>query len=560
MWNNRCIWHSLFIALLMLLMTPLNGQSDGLKDTLVVGFDENYPPLQYINSQGEPDGFDIDLIKLVAKKAGFKFVFKYGPWFEIQKKLISGEVDIVPGMYINRGRNDDVLFSLPTLITAHEFYVRSDSPLNSLNDVRTHHGIRIIIQNVKVLKEYLLSISSEAELIYVESPLEGFQKLSLGYGDCLFMPDIVAENYFKTFPADNIQKTGIKVLYREYAIATNIKLVGINEKINLALDELSNDESYSSIQKKWFLQADTKVSRRSYLILLIFVAFLIMVLTASVLWTWSLRVSVRKKTILLNQELIDKSETERLLKVEKQKAEEADRLKSSFLANMSHEIRTPMNAIIGFGELLIDKDLSIEDREKYVSHINGNGQILLNLINDIIDVSKIEAGLLNMTEAPFKLLRVLKEIEVVVDQQIEKKHKGAVVFVTDFSDQDSIWITSDEVRFKQIFYNLLSNANKFTFSGEILFGYQKISSEIVRFYVKDTGIGIPKNKQEIVFSRFRQIDEGTNRAYEGSGLGLFITKTLVELLGGSIILISEPDIGSEFVVDLPIAGCRKNLA
>lgn len=537
-----------FVIVFVLASSAQNTQATS--QVLKVGFDKNYPPLQFLNSKGEPDGYDIELLRLIADKADLNLEFISGSWYEINAKLSTGEIDIIPGMYINPGRQDDVIFSIPTLITAHEFFSLESSEINSLNDIRIRKDIRIIIQNVKVLKDYIYTVNPDAELIFVENALEGFNKLSLGYGDCLFLPDMISSYYFASFPAKNIRKSGIKLLYREYAIAANANSGDLIEKINAGLDLLGKEDTYVKLQSKWIDDKSSKNNRRFQYLFLISLVVLVLVIFLGLLWGWTLRVNVRKKTFLLNRQLIEKSQTEQLLIIEKQKAEEADRLKSAFLANMSHEIRTPMNAIIGFGELLYDKNLSEEDHQKYINHINANGQVLLNLINDIIDVSKIEAQQLSIISSPFELIRALKEIVVVVEQQIKKKHKDAVVFNAEFIEDD-FWMISDEVRFKQIFYNLLSNANKFTSSGSISFGYTMINDRLLRFYVKDTGIGIPQNKLDVIFNRFRQIDEGTNRAFDGSGLGLYITKTLVELLGGKISVESEPGKGSTFIVDLP---------
>lgn len=244
------------------------------------------------------------------------------------------------------------------------------------------------------------------------------------------------------------------------------------------------------------------------------------------------------------------------LKREKAKAEQSDKLKSSFLANMSHEIRTPMNAIIGFSDLLASDELDEKDRKEYIRHIRNSGELLLNIINDIIDIAKIEAGEVKIIRQDCNINEMLHEA-FVTHQDILKRSKKDQYIQLKLSKgtENNFLIKSDPFRIKQIVSNLISNAIKFTDYGEINFGYQLNQGEIL-FYVKDTGIGMPSDKIEIVFERFRQIEDSSVRNYGGTGLGLSITKNLIELLGGKIWLESEEKKGSVFYFTLPVKDMR----
>lgn len=237
-------------------------------------------------------------------------------------------------------------------------------------------------------------------------------------------------------------------------------------------------------------------------------------------------------------------------------AEEADLLKSNFLANMSHEIRTPMNGILGFAQLMQGLDDSdSEKRARYLDIITHNGVMLVNLIDDIIDLAKIEAGQLalnktqvNIDDIMFDLYTFFNEIKY----NQEKEH--ITIRILNLNDDENNIFYTDGMRVRQIMSNLISNALKFTEEGVVEFGYVNLRDERkLRFYVKDTGIGIPHDKLDIIFDRFRQVEEGSTRKYGGTGIGLFISKHLVQMLGGDIWVETEANKGSVFYFELPYA-------
>lgn len=236
----------------------------------------------------------------------------------------------------------------------------------------------------------------------------------------------------------------------------------------------------------------------------------------------------------------------------RKKAEAGDRMKSEFLANMSHEIRTPLNGIVGFSTMLDRESLSPEKKEKYLRLIRSSTNQLLTLVNDIIDVTKIEAGQLRVSTKNVNIDQLLEELKAHYNQQVMITGKEDLVIRKLPVEPDmERQILTDETRLRQVFINLMDNALKFTEEGEISFGYQPSQSKEITFFVRDTGRGIPKTQLKNIFKRFQQTSEGEKEKYEGTGLGLFISKGIIELLGGHIHVSSQRGKGSEFRFTLP---------
>ena len=229
-------------------------------------------------------------------------------------------------------------------------------------------------------------------------------------------------------------------------------------------------------------------------------------------------------------------------------AEESDRLKAAFIANISHEIRTPMNGILGFSELLKDPQLSGEEQAEYINLIHESGQRMLNLVNDLMDISKIDAKevKLEITETPVN--QILRDLKAFFTLEANKKGLR-LTCTTGLSDRESI-IHTDSVKLNQIVTNLIQNALKFTPKGGIDFGYSKKES-MLEFYCIDSGIGVPLDQKEKIFERFQQANISLTRNHEGSGLGLSITKAFVEMLGGKIRVETSEGAGSNFTFTLP---------
>jgi hypothetical protein len=257
--------------------------------------------------------------------------------------------------------------------------------------------------------------------------------------------------------------------------------------------------------------------------------------------------------VTIAENISEKKKNEEELIKAKEKAEESDRLKSAFLANISHEIRTPMNGILGFAELLKEPDLTHENKKEFLEVIEKSGQRMLNIINDLMDISKIEAGETTLRTRKTNINKMFHELHLFFKPEGEQKN-----IALDFHcglPEEECFLEIDDTKLNQILTNLIKNALKFTDKGSIRFGYHKKES-LLEFFVSDTGPGISPDQKDLIFERFRQSSLNLTRKYEGAGLGLAISKAYIELQGGSIWIESELGKGSTFFFTLP---CQLNL-
>jgi len=275
----------------------------------------------------------------------------------------------------------------------------------------------------------------------------------------------------------------------------------------------------------------------------------------SVIWVESTMSFLRKDNgeatgiLVISRDITERKRINQELVTALQRAEESDRLKSAFLANMSHEIRTPMNGILGFTDLLRTPEMPYAEQMRLLDIVEQSGHRLFNLINDLIDISRIESGQMPVYPEEVALKGLFDELHQFFSHDAHKK--GLQLEFLPDSASDTPLITIDKTKLHSIMSNLIKNAIKFTEQGQITFGYQ-FTRHDVSMFVEDTGIGIPADKTRMIFDRFGQADLSFQRGYEGAGLGLSISKAYVEMLGGTIHVASTVGKGSKFMVTIPL--------
>jgi len=428
--------------------------------------------------------------------------------------------------------------------------------------MKTKHRILIVDDNEAIhsdFKKILIDTNYNEELEEIEGTLFGTKKStkSLSYQ---YVIDDAYQGEEAVEKVDKAAEEGFPyaVIYMDVRMPPGMDGVQATEKIwekhpnvEMVIASAYSDYSWDKILEK-FGQTDKLLFVKKP-----FNIIVIKQLTLSLITKWDIARKNREYMEHLETQVKERTvELQELLKhmtMLKEKAEESDRLKSAFLANMSHEIRSPMNTIIGFTELLARNKLPEDKRKKYLSFINTSGKSLLNLINDIICIAKIEAGVIDLQVESFPLNSLLDELKELFQAELDGNGITGVDIVFDNSTNktENLIIHTDRERLKQIITNLFSNAMKFTKYGTIGIGFKVEVNNTLRFYVKDTGIGIKENDLEMIFGRFKQARDSSSEISNGTGLGLAISKNLVEMLGGTIGVVSEFGKGSEFYFTLP---------
>ncbi len=515
-----------------------------------VGVYENAPKV-FTAESGKPSGIFIDIIEHIAEAEGWDVKYVTGTWTEGLDRLKKGEIDLMPDVAYTAERNKIYSFhKVPVLSSWYQVYAPKGHNIRSILDLNSK---RIVVLDRSVQQEAFARLSKgfglNVTLIPVEDYKKSFEIVASGKADAAITNKFYGDMHAKTY---GLEDTAVVFEPSDlfFAAPKNIN-TALLDAIDHHLSILKKDPQslYYASLKHW---TSEEISFHFPIWLKITILVIGIALLVSLVGSFVLKHQVNERTRELKeindemeQRIIQRTEE---LAVATEKAQAADRLKSAFLAAMSHELRTPLNSIIGFTGMVLQGLAGPlnEEQTKQLGMVRNSAHHLLDLINDVLDISKIEAGQLVLMSDNFNLK---ESIEKTIQSVLPLAAKKNVRLYSEISDNVSEF-HGDRRRIEQIMINLLSNAIKFTNKGEICLRCFSDNASIV-LCVQDTGIGISEENIDIIFDAFRQVDTGITRVQEGTGLGLNITKKLVEKMGGSIRVKSEMGKGSTFTVMLP---------
>lgn len=529
----------------------VNSDKSLLRDRVIIAKgDQQFAPFEFINEQGEPDGFSVELFHALMQKIDIRYTLTLEDWGQVQQELREKKIDLAIGMIYSSERAEKVKFGIPHCMISYNIICRKENDYISLDSLA---GKEIIVQNRDRAHEYLLTSGLTDKIVTVERIEQGVRLLASGHHDAVLSFDVSSFYFVREGGYHNLVVHLTDITPERYSIVVNTDNEELLYLLNAALYQMKIEGEYDKIYYKWFgVYEKTKIDTIVWYVLAILGFFVVIF----AVFIWLLRVRVRQstqdlktknsETLKLVEELQDENRMrlmiERNLIEAKERAEESDRLKSAFLANISHEIRTPLNAIVGFSSIVCETDQR-EEREKFLGIITRNNELLLQLINDVLDLSKIESGTLVMNYSEFQLDELCKQVLASVGSEINRPEIG----ITGKIEYGGA-LRSDRARVTQVIANFMTNAAKFTNNGTITLSTRLLDESTVEISVADTGIGIDPEKLHTVFDRFVKL----NTFSQGTGLGLSICKNIIEKLGGEIGVESQPGKGSRFWFRLPL--------
>jgi|GEM_PF-2783777 len=517
----------------------------------------SYAPIIFEDSTGLPRGLSVDFATEIEKILDVNFTYKCCLNLpELLNDIRNKKIELASSLKSTSERKEYMIFS--------ESYVEIPAIIVSFSKI--HKDLKI-----DNLSKYKIGIASESSLYYEITKLYPDNQI-ITYDsefDCLrhlFLKDVDVvltdaasySSFIKEYEVKKFKVSNIIPFSYNLAFGAPVGSDTLISIINKAIAEIPNERK-EEIYSKW-MQFDIQKNSLIKRILNIFYivsSITVLIIIFIIVWNRQLNKKVILRTIQLNKELkINEEKQNKLtelnteLEIAKNKAEEGDRLKSAFLANLSHEIRTPMNGIIGFANLLKNTTISNENKIKYIDNVTISGNYLISIIEDIIEVSRLETNQVSIHKSVFQINKLVNNIWE--EFNISLSGNRNIEFVLDEKTKAlDYYINTDKTKLKQILMNLISNSIKYTKSGFIKFGYNLIDDSFIQFYVKDTGIGVKEEQQNLIFDRFRQADTEDQIFQSGSGLGLSISKSYVEILGGKIWIKSEHGKGSTFYFTIP---------
>ncbi|MEA3446838.1 MAG: transporter substrate-binding domain-containing protein [Bacteroidota bacterium] len=545
-------YNIILIFLLGLLISIQPGKALSLpSDTLHYLGDENYPPFEFINDHGKPDGFNVTLLKKIAETLNYHYTIELIPWHQVVDSLQYGSKDYITSMFLSDKRKEKYAISTPYNKVSQVLFIRHDSDISGFEDIKDK---TILVVKDDISFEFLMEFHITGNLKKFNNYTEAIKKLEEGTGDAVICPKIQGYYIIQKHNISGVTYLDIPFPLLDYCFATTKDNKHTLALLNEGLLMLEQNGEYDKIYEAWYSaysEPDFVVFLRKWLLPAIFILAGLLVLV--LIWVYSLRQRVLRKTLDLRLELHQRKLAEKKLKHAKEKAEESDKLKTAFLSNLNHEIRTPLNSIMGFSELMMENTDDSDPRKEHMEIIHKSSAQLLSIVEDMINMSKIEAGQIKIKNKKVRLHALLNDMKQLFDAKAENKNLD---FTLELPEQDDFWIQTDAGKLKQILTNLLDNAFKNTEQGKIEFGYKR-NNAYIEFFVNDTGYGIPEDKMNIIFDRFVQVNNKDTSANFGSGLGLSIARAYANMLKGNIHVRSALGKGSTFYFSIQPAEIMK---
>lgn len=514
--------------------------------TLRVVTDRDYEPFSYVDASGAYVGLDVELINEIANRLQMNLELELLGWPDANRRFFDGQADAILNMETDLVAEDSrMIATIPTTEKQYVVYGRE-----SVASVAELYGKRVVSLH------QVPELGLEREITYLNSYAEIFRALENGEYDFAICP-IQVGNVFA-------QKLNAKDLHPSYAvdhvygaIALAPRNAALRDRINAVISDMQKEGRLNALDSKWIRNRYQNLSlsgiiRAHPALGAAFPLFFLLILALFAALMFQRRNALEKdaytERLRENLDTINRQSAE--LVEAKNRAEASNRAKSFFLSNMSHDMRTPMNAIIGYANLAKREGVDEEQMREYLDKIGASSQRLLALINDVLEMSRIESGKMDLLPAPMDLKETLLEIRDMFAAQMEEK---GITFSLDVSQVRDSRVLCDKNRLDRVLLNFLSNAFKFTPEGGVVsVSFWQIDSVAgwgkYELRVRDSGIGMSKEFAERVFDAFERERTSTVSGIQGTGLGMTIAKSIIDLMGGTVEVITAPNAGTEFIV------------